>query len=390
MSDRTLPTPSRILLLAFVMLAAGCGEDRITGAADAPLMAKGGRPGGGVSEVIPIDMKLANLKQLLCSGIRPEAISAGAPYRVVGWGNCGGGARIFTWNAADGPSLFGGGTVEGMAHDVADDGTIVGHYRGAGGFRPMVLLSGSSALVALSPLPGDGPLGDAGAVSDNGAYVVGAMSAGGVLWTRAGDGSYGIPELIGAVDPTTVSNDGRLVVGNQGGHAFVWRKDGSWNGTPLDENVEGESVSQSSAEAINPAGDVIAGTRTLSPAGDPGSEYTEPVVWILQGTEWTLTPLRGFTFSEGAAYDVADYRGRTTVVGYAWEEASGSGGIMWPVAWTWDRAPGNAFGAPQRLAPLSTKWGAAATAINRDGRIVGEAWTGSMHYANYPVMWRLP
>ncbi len=382
----------RFIGLALAAMVAGCGSDSATGTMESPALAKGGKPGGGTTTTIPQEMKLSNLRDLKCSGIMPTAISRVAGDRVVGYGWCGSGTQLFTWTEAAGPALVGGGSTEGMANDVAGDGTLVGHVRVSGNLRPFVIPGGSGPPVLLPMLPGDGPNGDATAVSDDGRYLAGTTSSGGVLWTRQSDGTYSGPELIGSVGPSAVSLDGQVVIGTSGDRAVRWVKQGSWSVTYLKQDVAGEPVYGSSAEAVNARGDVIAGSRALPLDADPGTQYSEPVVWRLVGTEWVLEPLRGFTFSEGGSQDVVDYHGSVVVVGEAWEDDPGKGGVLWPVVWTWDRTPAKAFCLPQRLAIISKQgWGGGSAAgVSESGRIVGRAWTSSVSNSGYPVTWRLP
>ncbi len=383
----------RVIGLALAGMVAGCGSDLPTGTMDSALFAKGGKPGGETSTTIPLEMKLSNLRELDCSGIEPTAIASVTGGRVVGFGNCGTGMTIFSWTESTGPALIGAGVIEGMALDVAEDGTIVGHLREGSSLRPFVIPGGVGVPVLLASYPGDGPSGNATAVAVDGGHLAGTTSSGGVVWTRQSNGAYGYPELIGPVLPNWVSPDGRVVVGTSQERAALWRKNGaSWSATYLRQDVDGELVFGSSAEGMNARGDVIAGSRLLSLASDPSIQYSEPVVWKFDGAEWVVEPLRGFTFSEGAGHDVADYRGTVVVVGDAWEDVQGKGGTLWPVVWTWDRSAGKAFCSPQRLEVIQKKgWGGGTAAgVSEAGRIVGATWTSSFSSSGYPVTWKLP
>lgn len=391
------------LAMAAVAVMA-CAREPLTGISDTPALAKGGKPGGSGTPLLPL-VKLTDPRTLGCSSAMPRDINSGATVRVAGYANCGGVMRLFTWTGSLGASLIGDASVNGIVEGVADDQTMVGNLR-APGPPAFVILGGASPIAAL-PLPGEYLYASATAVSANGQFAVGngsKLNPGFVdcrtlnacvyhtlLWTRSGD-SWSGPEVVATGgSAAAVTNDGDLVIGASGGHAVIWTRGTPWQGLSLPELTPTETVAfGSSAEAINGQGDVIAGYRVLPLQRDPTIQYEEHAVWRFDGASWKVEPLKGYNIAEGRAYDVADFNGRTVVVGFSWDDTKGRGGTQWPTYWTWDRNVAHPFAPPQRLSQLSERWGASATAVNSLGQIVGDSWTGSLAVAFYPVMWQLP
>lgn len=391
------------------LVMVGCSREPPTGTSEAPALAKGGKPSGGGSTLIPY-VKLANLKALGCSAAAPRDISPQSPsatvVRVVGYAVCGGSMRLFTWTGSSGASLIGDATFQGIVEGVADDETMVGDLRAPG---PPAFVINRGATSSILPLPTTGYLyAEASAVSRDGNFAAGygaKLNQGFadcgqygscayhlLRWSRSGSGWAG-PVVVSDTggSAAAITADGRLIVGSLKGHAVLWSQGTPWNVQRLPEDLNGGTVALGSdGHAINGNGDVIVGSRLLPLQRDPTIQYDEHAVWRKDGTIWKIEPLKGYNIAEGIAYDVADYHGTTVVVGYSWDNTSGKGGTQWPTYWTWDRNAATTFSPPNRLSQINEAWGGSATAVNSLGQIVGVSATGSLSAGEYPVMWKLP
>jgi hypothetical protein len=269
---------------------------------------------------------------------------------------------------------------------VSDDGVIVG----LGPDRSPVEFDQLGNVVENLPLPAGYSSGEAVGTTASGSVVVGWAGNGSscypMVWQYDSSGwttgqvidksagfAYGVTKVAGEL----------RVVGRSGGRAVLWTlASGSLTRLEL-------ATDQSSASGINGLGTVVAGTRTLPLARDPSRSYDEHVVWVRNDSGgWDLVPLKGAdpSFGEGDASGIADQSdGSTIVVGYSWQNTSGTGGTVWAVAWR--RAAGAAaFDSPILLPPLNKKSGAVATDINSRGEVVGVSDVGMTRYA---VMWKL-
>ena len=163
---------------------------------------------------------------------------------VVGMRDDGAGGRPVRWAPALTIPLFdlSGGTDEGGANAVSNDGAIVaGHGRTAAGIE-MALLSGAGPAISLGDFAGGITDGRATALTPNGAVVVGFGTTATVdqaaRWTSGGLVNLGALSGGGRSAALGVSADGSVVVGRSQSQAsgagfepFRWTSS-KWNGRP--------------------------------------------------------------------------------------------------------------------------------------------------------------
>ncbi|HEX9165470.1 MAG TPA: hypothetical protein VF862_06140, partial [Gemmatimonadales bacterium] len=178
------------LALLLTVTAAACSPDPLTAPLD-PVVAKGGRPGGGATTgIVPI--KLGNPKDIGCSGTQVQGVSAGldpaAPTLAVGFGFCAGMNKPFIWSSTEG-LLPTGGSPGQMARAASDNGVVVG---GGPNHTPVVFdLSGNVAVDL--PMPAGYTWGTANGITPDGRFAVGYGGRGNssyaLRWARSTEGS---------------------------------------------------------------------------------------------------------------------------------------------------------------------------------------------------------
>jgi hypothetical protein len=352
---------------------------------------KGGRPGGGGGSTITGPITLGAPGDMGCRWTEAYGINAAAVPLVAGMaGGCGNPYnKPFIWSAPTGAAT--GNSTGVWARAASDNGIVVGMGPG----QEPVIFDDNGAVQTVLTRPKGYTTGEATSITSDGTVIVGfaySVAENGkhpFLWQRTSTGwgeGEPIPSNGGwAWGVTRVGDELRIVgaVSSGGRHgAALWSRTSSgWTLVQLNAD--------SDANAVNATATVIAGTRKLPLPGDPTRTYYEHVVWVDQGADgWQVATLKGAdpNFDEGEALGIADQPdGSTVVVGYSWQNTSGTGGTQWAVAWT--RAAGaTAFGSPKLLPPLSKKWGATASGVNSRGEVVGAGSTGSSSNA---VMWKL-